>query len=75
MTDLLKNLRLKTNTPPISAGIASFPDNVEKAADVLEKADIALYKSKQDGRNKVSYYDEEMESDPASTRKLHLASA
>ena len=59
----------------VSVGIASFPDNVEKAADVLEKADIALYKSKQDGRDKVSYYDEEMESDPASTRKLHLASA
>ncbi len=59
----------------ISIGIASFPDNVENAADVLEKADIALYKSKQDGRNKVSYYDEEMELAPAPTRKLHLASA
>jgi diguanylate cyclase (GGDEF)-like protein len=64
-------------TATVSLGIASFPDNVEKAADVLEKADIALYRSKQDGRNRVSYYDEEqeLESAPASTRKLRLASA
>lgn len=64
-------------TATISVGIASFPDNVEKAADVLEKADIALYKSKQDGRNKVTYYDEEMELEPvpAGSRKLRLTPA
>jgi diguanylate cyclase (GGDEF)-like protein len=61
-------------TATVSIGIASFPDCVETAEDVLEKADIALYKSKQDGRNRVSYYDEELEPVPASTRKLHLAS-
>ena len=45
----------------VSVGIASFPECVEEAADVLDKADIALYKSKQGGRNKVTYYDESLE--------------
>jgi diguanylate cyclase (GGDEF)-like protein len=45
----------------VSVGIASFPESVEDAAEVLDKADIALYKSKQGGRNKVTYYDKAME--------------
>jgi diguanylate cyclase (GGDEF)-like protein len=45
----------------VSIGIASFPECVEDAADVLDKADIALYKSKQGGRNKVTYYDKALE--------------
>jgi diguanylate cyclase (GGDEF)-like protein len=85
VADRIRNAILNTSfdtqgsrvTATVSVGIASFPDNVEKAADVLEKADIALYRSKQDGRNKVSYYDEEMELEPvpAGSRKLRLASA
>ena len=46
----------------VSIGIASFPECVEDAADVLDKADIALYKSKQGGRNRVTYYDKALES-------------
>ena len=38
----------------ISVGIASFPDCVDEAEDVLDKADVALYKSKQSGRNRVT---------------------
>ena len=45
----------------VSIGIASFPECVEDAADVLDKADIALYKSKQGGRNRVTYYDKAQE--------------
>jgi diguanylate cyclase (GGDEF)-like protein len=45
----------------VSIGIASFPECVEDAAEVLDKADIALYKSKQAGRNKVTYYDKALE--------------
>jgi hypothetical protein len=30
------------------------PDGVEAAGDILEKPDIALYKSKQSGRDRVS---------------------
>jgi diguanylate cyclase (GGDEF)-like protein len=40
-----------------SIGIASFPDDVSDARGVLDKADIALYKSKKTGRNKVTLYD------------------
>ncbi len=52
-------------TSTVSIGIASYPDGVETANEVLEKADVALYRSKQSGRNRVSYYVEELESVPA----------
>ena len=39
-----------------SIGIASYPESVDTARDVLEKADIALYKSKQSGRDRVTVY-------------------
>jgi len=49
----------------VSVGIASFPDGVTEATEVLDKADIALYKSKQSGRDRVTYYDQELEAVPA----------
>ena len=49
----------------VSVGIASFPECVDEAIEVLDKADIALYKSKQTGRDRVTYYDRELESVPA----------
>jgi len=45
----------------VSIGIASFPDSVADASEVLDKADIALYKSKQGGRDRVTYYARELE--------------
>ena len=45
----------------VSVGMASYPDCVDEAEQVLEKADVALYKSKQSGRNRVSYYDRDQE--------------
>jgi diguanylate cyclase (GGDEF)-like protein len=54
----MKGVRIAST---VSVGIASFPECVEEAADVLDKADIALYKSKQGGRNKVTYYDKSLE--------------
>jgi hypothetical protein len=39
-----------------SIGIASYPESVNIARDVLEKADVALYKSKQSGRDRVTVY-------------------
>ena len=40
-----------------SVGIASFPTDVSVIEDVVDKADIALYRSKQAGRNRVTCYD------------------
>ncbi|UCC56367.1 MAG: GGDEF domain-containing protein [Gammaproteobacteria bacterium] len=45
----------------VSVGIASFPDPVSEPEAVLDKADVALYKSKQSGRNKVTYYNKSLE--------------
>jgi diguanylate cyclase (GGDEF)-like protein len=48
----------------VSVGIASFPEGVDEPAEVLDKADIALYKSKQSGRDRVTYYDKDLEAVP-----------
>jgi diguanylate cyclase (GGDEF)-like protein len=40
----------------VSIGIASYPDSVDAAGDVLDKADVALYRSKQSGRDRVTVY-------------------
>jgi len=45
----------------ISIGFASFPDCVDEADRVLEKADVALYNSKRTGRNRVTYFNSELE--------------
>jgi diguanylate cyclase (GGDEF)-like protein len=37
----------------ISIGISIFPDNAAQAQDLIEKADKALYRAKQSGRNRV----------------------
>ena len=58
----MKGNRISTT---VSVGIASFPDGVTEATEVLDKADIALYKSKQSGRDRVTYYDQELEAVPA----------
>lgn len=39
-----------------SFGIASFPINGDNIEDLIKKADIALYHSKENGRNKVTIY-------------------
>ena len=38
----------------MSLGVATYPDHGQEAEDVILKADKALYKSKQNGRNQVS---------------------
>lgn len=44
----------------ISMGIASFPDDADTREDVLDKADKALYYSKENGKNKVTLFKEEI---------------
>ena len=47
----------------ISMGIASFPEDADTRELILDKADKALYLSKESGRNKVTLYKEELFSD------------
>jgi diguanylate cyclase (GGDEF)-like protein len=54
----MKGNRIATT---VSVGIASFPESVSEAEEVLDKADIALYRSKQCGRDRVTYYDTKLE--------------
>ena len=40
-----------------SIGVVVFPDDADNEKDLLINADKAMYKSKQEGRDKVSYFD------------------
>ncbi|MBB6218126.1 diguanylate cyclase [Anaerosolibacter carboniphilus] len=37
----------------VSIGVATYPDTVGRLEEIMEKADVALYKAKQTGRDKV----------------------
>lgn len=51
--------------PTASIGMASFPEQVSEPAAMLDKADLALYSSKQGGRNRVTNYVKELEASAA----------
>lgn len=40
----------------ISVGIAVYPDNGDSGETILKKADIAMYKAKESGKNSLKYY-------------------
>jgi two-component system cell cycle response regulator len=43
----------------ISIGVSTFPQHASSKDELIEKADIALYRSKRGGRNRSSAYVEE----------------
>lgn len=45
----------------ISLGGATFPDDADNFEQLIEKADKALYKSKEKGRNRFTLYDKSLE--------------
>lgn len=45
----------------VSVGIATTTDASTRAEDLLRRADLAMYRAKDNGRNRVEYYAEELE--------------
>jgi len=45
----------------VSIGISRYPDDNNEVAGLIKFADIALFESKKDGRNRYSYFDHELD--------------
>ena len=56
----------------VSIGVSRFNDKSSRAADVMREADIALYASKQAGRDRVTYFNVEMGDAVAARDRLEL---
>ncbi|MEO5353329.1 MAG: diguanylate cyclase [Magnetococcus sp. XQGC-1] len=56
----VENLRIPTNgvvlRRTVSIGVAHFPDDGDTIAEVIKRADLALYQAKEGGRNRVVVY-------------------
>lgn len=57
----------------ISMGVSVFPDNGNNRNELIKKADMALYKSKNTGKNKYTFYDAAFDS--GLERKILLQTA
>jgi diguanylate cyclase (GGDEF)-like protein/PAS domain S-box-containing protein len=54
----------------ICTGIAIYPDHAATPEDLLKRADLALYRSKAEGRNRYHFYNAEMETKVLARRAL-----
>lgn len=66
-TFALQNEHLRIST---SAGIALGPNHADNIADLLRLADMALYRSKSDGRNSIHMFSPEMDETVRIRREL-----
>jgi len=46
-----------------SIGIVLFCDDTDKAEELMKQADLALYKAKEDGRNRLAFFDPKLQSE------------
>lgn len=63
-------LDLYTHHSTPSLGIALFSDNTESVDELLKRADLAMYRAKEAGRNTLRFYDPEMQSAVAARSAL-----
>ena len=45
----------------MSMGIVEFPDKEDAVNDLIKKADIAMYEAKKEGKNRIAYYSDQIE--------------
>lgn len=53
-----------------SAGAARYPEDAVDAAELMHRADLALYRAKADGRGRFGFYDEQLDSEQKVRRQL-----
>ncbi|MFC2061307.1 GGDEF domain-containing protein [Elusimicrobiota bacterium] len=56
MAEKIRRLIKKNTTETISMGISYFPDHADDPENLVKAADSALYEAKEQGKNKISYY-------------------
>lgn len=54
----------------MSMGVVIFPDDGSNVQDLIKKADIAMYEAKKSGKNRISYYTDQIRSSPS--RRLDM---
>ena len=48
-----------------SIGVSMFPDHANSQEELLRKADLAMYRSKESGRNQFTFYEQSIDDDTA----------